>query len=603
MTTKPLTGVLATLLVITLIAPAAFFVAPQRASASAASCIGGVLGGALGSLGSLAGAAGIKVPGLSGVPVSNISIEGSSGSTAGSTAGSCINDVIVIPLARAAIRAMLQKMTASVISWINNTPGQNGTSAPSYVQDLQGHMQSVGTVKALAFLSQFRNLSNSPFATAITSSLNSTYLQQSSLGGFFGANQCTLTDSSPNINAYLAGNWSQGGTAAWFALTTQTQNNPYTLYQASQAQLNSQIANAQAAQATQLSWGQGFLSWCGADTTTYPAGNNPDEASSNVVSATPTAQCVNKDGTPTPIQTPGSIIHDYAQKAVVSSGFDQLISANDLDNALSSIVSALATQVLGGAGGLFGSSVASSNSAANNGTITSQLQNYSASSVSATQSSFQTAQTMLDRIAAYTSAWSTIGASADTASTSAVSLANFCTSAADTAALAQWNSSGSTWGTPSTPTPADLASMHSPFIDAARAQAAAVPAVLSTEIAPIIAQAQAAPDAASTTQALALQVQTEASGGSSTTGTAGATLASDVAILVTMFPTLTDLSDAQTNATAGAGAIASPVGSLTISSAGSLVSQMNLIISNVATLKTTVCNPSSSLYATSGGGA
>ena len=595
MTTRPFISILTSLLIVVIVAPAVFFVAPQRASASAASCIGGILG-LLGGGGAATAAAAIAVP-VTDIPNTTVDT-----STAGSAYGSCFNQLVIMPLARAAIKSAIQKATSNIIGWINNTPGQNGTSAPSYVQDLQGHMQDVGTVKAFAFLSQFSNLSNSPFATAIVSSLRSNYLQQSSAAGFFGANQCTLNNASPDINAYIAGDWSQGGTAAWFALTTQTQNNPYTLYQASQSQLNSQIADAQAAQAALLSYGQGFLSWCGAGTTAYPAGNNPDEASPNVVSATPTVQCENQDGTPAPIQTPGSVIHDYTQKAVVASGFDQLISANDLDNALGSIVSALATQVLGGVGGLLGSSVASSNSAANNGTIVSQLQDYSASSVSATQSAFQTAQTMLDRITTYTSAWNTIGAAADTASTSAVSLASFCTSAADAAALTLWNSSGGGFGALSAPTPADLASMHSPFIDAARAQAAAVPAVLATEIAPVIAQAQAAPDAASTTQALALQVQTEASGGSSTAGTAGATLASDVATLVAMFPTLTDLSNAQIDATAGAGAVASPAGSLTVSG-GTLVSQMNLITSNAATLKTTVCDPSSSLYATSGGGA
>ena len=593
MTTRPFISILTSLLIVVIVAPAVFFVAPQRASASAASCIGGILG-LLGGGGAATAAAAIAVP-VTDIPNTTVDT-----STAGSAYGSCFNQLVIMPLARAAIKSAIQKATSNIIGWINNTPGQNGTSAPSYVQDLQGHMQDVGTVKAFAFLSQFSNLSNSPFATAIVSSLRSNYLQQSSAAGFFGANQCTLNNASPDINAYIAGDWSQGGTAAWFALTTQTQNNPYTLYQASQSQLNSQIADAQAAQAALLSYGQGFLSWCGAGAATYPAGNNPDEASSNVVSATPTVQCENQDGTPAPIQTPGSVIHDYAQKAVVASGFDQLdaqlISANDIDSALNAVVNAMITQVFSGAQGLLGASVDSS------GSVTSQMQTYSDSSVSATQSAFQTAQTMLDRITTYTSAWNTIGAAADTASTSAVSLASFCTSAADAAALTLWNSSGGGFGALSAPTPADLASMHSPFIDAARAQAAAVPAVLATEIAPVIAQAQAAPDAASTTQALALQVQTEASGGSSTAGTAGATLASDVATLVAMFPTLTDLSNAQIDATAGAGAVASPAGSLTVSG-GTLVSQMNLITSNAATLKTTVCDPSSSLYATSGGGA
>ncbi|MEK6824715.1 MAG: hypothetical protein AABY02_02565, partial [Nanoarchaeota archaeon] len=58
------------------------------------------------------------------------------------------------------------------------------------------------------------------------------------------------------------------GVAAWFALTTQIQNNPYTQYPRAQAQLADQIGpgvgGATGARLAELGFGQGFASWCGA---------------------------------------------------------------------------------------------------------------------------------------------------------------------------------------------------------------------------------------------------------------------------------------------------------------------------------------------------
>ncbi|HVB19821.1 MAG TPA: hypothetical protein VNF51_00835 [Candidatus Paceibacterota bacterium] len=561
---RPFAAVFAMMLIAAFVIPAAFFFAPQRASASTVSCIGGLIGGlGLSAAGTIAGAAGVPIPGLSGVPVTNLSIEGSTGSTAGATIGSCVNDVILIPLARAAIRAMLQQMTASVISWIN---GNNGTGQPSYVQNLPVYLQSVGDAAALSFIARAATAFNSPFGPAIASSLQTVYAQQTSMAGFYAANQCTLALASPNPAAFLAGDWSQGGIQAWLALTTEDQNNPYTLYQAVQSQVGSNVSQAQINQRQDLLESSGFLSWCG---------GNSSAASYSVSlrGVSPSAPCTNPDGTPAQVMTPGSIIHDYTQQAVVNSGFQQLISATDLDNALGAIVSTLLNQVLGGSGGLFGSSQSSGSTSS----ITSQLQSYTSSNVTSTQTASQTAQSILTQLTTYTDAWNTIVATAGTASTSVASLVNVCTTNI-TAVQTQ----------PQAYTSSNLPT----FINAATAQVAAAKTALTAEITPIFSQAQAATSTAATTQAFALQVQSEASG---TAGSAG-TLASDVATLVTMPPSVTDVSAVQENAQAYGGATASPVGSLTVSG-GSLVDQMNLINANATTLQATVCDPNSSLYA------
>src|SRR3989344_524183 len=176
------------------------------------------------------------------------------------------NTFVLQPLALVLSGNLMKFLTASVVAFVIGKA--NGTGVPQFVVDVQKSLQTVGDSQALAFFDQFGRNSNSPFAYSISSSLRNNYLSQTSLAGFWAANMNTLARSSPNVNAYLAGNWSQGGVAAWFALTTQTQNNPYTFYQTSQSQLSGLIGpgvgGATGARLAELGWGQGFTSWCGA---------------------------------------------------------------------------------------------------------------------------------------------------------------------------------------------------------------------------------------------------------------------------------------------------------------------------------------------------
>lgn len=540
--------VLAMLLVITLVAPTAFFIAPQRASASAAGCIGGLLGGLFGTaMGALGGA--------TNVPTISNSSDTINSQTAGVTTGSCINDLIIVPAARAAIRGILQGMTASVLSWIN---GANGTGQPSYVQNLSVHLQGVGDSQALPFIDQSATAFNSPFGPAISSSLRANYDQETSMSGFYAANQCTLSQSSPNVSAYLDGDWSKGGISEWFALTTQKQNNPYTLYQTAANQLDSNVSEAQANRRQDLLQSQGFQSWCG-----------PSDTAGSVGGVNPGTPCTNSDGTPDQILTPGSIIHDYTQKAVVASGFDQLTSATEMDDALGALVTAVFTQALGGEGGLLGGSTPSSGGSGGRGSLITQLQHYSPSSVTAGQSAFQTAGDVLTRVAAYTSSANTITAAANAALASATSLSVLCTASAHTVAADVSLSSNAN---------------ASAFVTANLAQASAAQTAISTEVTPVLTQVQAALGSLSATKSLALQVQREAVN----TGFSGALLGSDVSTLAGMPPSAIDLADVQSAASVTGGAAASPSGSLTVSR-GSLVDQMNLISSNAQALKASVC--------------
>ncbi len=324
-----------------------------------------------------------------------------------------INTYVLQPLAFIMSIKSLKSLTSGVISFVIGN--SNGTGSAQFVQNLQGNLQKVGDTQMTAFLAQFRSQSNSPFASSIVSSLQSNYLKNTSLAGFWAASKCTLTSASPNINSFLAGNWSKGGASAWLSLTTQTQNNPFTLYQTAQSKLGSVVASAQDTRKQVLSFGQGFMSWCGtsdsatqtanasvtaaqnlaalapspvectaatsanvdamgncyataADASQADSTNNAAESVANVgagrtmgggIGVNPGDPCTNKDGTPGTIQTPGSTIKATLDK-VLGSSQDKLTTIGNIGTQIGSIMQSVATiintvnfaqQVLGGSGG------------------------------------------------------------------------------------------------------------------------------------------------------------------------------------------------------------------------------------------------------------
>lgn len=405
MSKNPYAGVLATLLAVFVIVPSVFFVTPQRAEAQW----------------------------ITFDPtnfVQNTITAIASPITAAATVAKQVNDYVLQPLAFVLSGNLMKMLTASVVGFVIGKA--NGTGVPQFVVDVRRSMQTVSDGQALAYLRQVSQ-TNSPFSSSISSALRNNYLQRSSLKGFWDANLCSLSRSSPDVPAYLAGNWSQGGgVAAWFALTTQVQNNPYTLYQASQAQLLSQIgpgvSGATGARSQELSWGSGFMSWCGtsaettkaaefsaaaaqtmaatapkpvdctpatepfrdsngdcyasaADATAADQINNASETLGNTgagmtatggIGVNPGDNCTNSDGTPGTIQTPGSTIKATLDK-VLGGQQDQINRMGNVGPQINSILKDVASiintvnfasSLLGGSSG--GLSVAGQPSATNN---------------------------------------------------------------------------------------------------------------------------------------------------------------------------------------------------------------------------------------------
>ncbi len=555
MTTRPFAAALAVVLTISFAVPAAFFVAPPKAQAISVEVVGDI-----------SFPSNIKTMIESTITAIKSTLSAALDVTnTAATVAMEINEYILQPLAFVLSGNLLRLITAGVIAFVIGKT--NGTGVPQFVTDVALSLRTVSDSRALMFLNQYGRYSNSPFAGAISSSLRNNYLSKTSLAGFWAANMNTLARSSPNVNAYLNGNWSQGGVAAWFALTTQTQNNPYSLHQNSQERLASLIGpgigGATGARIAELGWGNGFTSWCGSIGASY----TPGVSGSGVNPGDP---CIDKDGNPGIIRTPGSVIVAALNK-VLGGEQDQVVRMGNVGPEITGILRNIGTvmqtvnfasSILGGpgSGGLLGAGQPYGSNQ------NSRLMQYQATpSLGVTNSTvFKNSATlhvsgpdMLLRVAEYEASWNTIRAAANGASVSVTSLMNSCTAAAN---------SGSD---------------NQAFIDASAAQAAAAQVALSTHIAPVLAQAAAASTTIANARAEVQRIQTNLTSGSNT---ANGTYATDIQILQTLSPTALDVANIYQEAQAFGTAAASPSGSLVVSG-GSIIDRMSLLSTNAAALK------------------
>jgi hypothetical protein len=458
-----------------------------------------------------------------------------------------IKGYVLDPLAHALAQMVLQQITASVVNWINGT-GSGGS--PLFVQNLALYLRLTADNQALAFISEIGAQSNSPFAAAIASSLRTNYLQSSSAAGFWAANQCTLYAASPNINAYLAGNFSQGGWNAWFALTTQPQNNPYSLYYRSQAELAARVAGAQGQAATQLGYSNGFASWCGgAAPASVPnpqvpgvTGSGASDAAAQAAAAAIPGGCVKSDGTLGTVQTPGSVIYSSLSK-VTGSGIDSLVSVQNFDQMVSAIMSALITKVLSSLTGVSASGYTTQLQYSNPLNATSTTGGTVGESVGESAAN-DVAQRQSD-IGGYATAWQSLYGAAQTASSSVAALLA-CESANQVS--------------------------DGPF---GALQAG------PTEIAPVFAQAAQASSTVAYAAAMLAQVNTDVAGTEQGSAGASGALTADLQTLLAMPPTAADAANAAAQATTTGEATSSSPVSLLVSG-GTLLDRLSLISANAS---------------------
>lgn len=251
----------------------------------------------------------------------------------------CALDTLAWTLGKIAV----QSITRSTVNWINS--GFNGS--PAFVTDLQQNLNVLSDTVANNFFQQLNQATisatgfnlTSPFQDQITQQLRENYYKAT--GSLLGGNQYDLSNQSSNPQAFLGGNFSQGGFNAFFSANSNPANNPFGAYQLANTALWNQIGAATQNRKLEYQTGKGFLSW---------RGNCSNSSNSNGAAAaalTKTEPCYGS-----PIKTPGSVIEAQLENQL-GSGVQQLNLANSMNEIVGALFSQLVNQVLGG-GGLSG---------------------------------------------------------------------------------------------------------------------------------------------------------------------------------------------------------------------------------------------------------
>jgi hypothetical protein len=533
-------SLLATLLITALLVPGVFLIAPQRAQAQALFGVGDIVYDPINWIENALSAA-LDVT-----------------STAAEVAQQ-VNAYVLEPLAFVLSGEILKLITAGVISFVIGEA--NGTGIPQFVVDVQESLRTVSNSEALAFFEDFDRYSNSPFAGSIRASLEDDYFSKTALRGFWERNLSTLAQSSALYSdSYLYGDWYRGGLHSWFALTTRTENNPYMLHQRSREQLQRMIGSgaggATGARLNELAWGNGFMSWCGPFGADYtlPEGQ---------ISSHPGDSCIDENGVPRKIKTPGSVIADALNRAL-GSDQEKIVRMGNVGPQVNQILGNVATvmqtvnfatQILGGedSGGLFGAGQSSGSSGP-------RLTEYRTSTgyLGATQSGVyqeaitdqNTGSDLLSRATEYESAWQTIESAANEADSALTDLATVCSGLASS-----------------------------------------TESVRAEKVAPALAQATTAFATVEATRVAMTQLQAEIAASSEETQS---NFFIRIQALQGLSPTASELAEtlAEVQTFEGA-AIASPEGSITVTG-GSMMDELTLISTNAEVLKGTCANGQSS---------
>jgi hypothetical protein len=230
-----------------------------------------------------------------------------------------VQDSIWSLMAKRAIRMI----TTSTVNWINN--GFQG--GPAYVTDLNGFLLDVADDQTSIFIERL-GLTDlcSPWKLDIRIALA---MRQAA--PFDREIACTLSDIVANMDDFINGDFSQGGWAGWFELTTKPQNNPYGLYLMTASELDQRIAGTQQRQTQILDWGDGFLSYEECEDLPEGFGGPP--------------RCE--------IVTPGTVIENQLDH-VLGTGVRQLELADEFNEVINALMQQLVVQVFTGVDGLRG---------------------------------------------------------------------------------------------------------------------------------------------------------------------------------------------------------------------------------------------------------
>ena len=278
-----------------------------------------------------------------------------------------LKDFVLNGLAWSIAKAMVRKVTGSVVTWINS--GFEGS--PAFLTNPEGYFLDIGDQITGEFISQNGPLQGlcSPWNIDLRLSIGLARTQPlerrytCTLGSIIG-NAKNATVNGYSIEGFTSGDFSQGGWPAFISMTNEPQNNPYGMYLQAKSDLEQQISEKNNAVNNDLNRGQGFLSWQKCDATVIDAkGSGGTELgldSRDLVQLNNTGKVTTAKGAKyetskdakgvttyktCSTQTPGSVINGSLQKSL-GAGIDQLNLADSINEITDALFAQLINKVL-----------------------------------------------------------------------------------------------------------------------------------------------------------------------------------------------------------------------------------------------------------------
>ncbi len=308
-----------------------------------------------------------------------------------------------------------QSVIRSLVNWINS--GFQGS--PAFVTDLKRNLRGVEDAVAQRFFASLasQDITDSDAQDRVISLARIGYFLTTSRESFYERYPNTLTQVSPDANAFLEGDFSQGGFDAWFSAVLVPQNNPYGMQELINQDLQRLTSEARDSRLQELSWNRGFVSWRGECIDQNPQGEQEylpgDDLPADLsVDLTGEDACAEFE-----IETPGSVIVEQLNKTL-GSNIDKLVSADEMNEIIGALLNQLVGHVLGTNGGGFRS--ASRPSSGGGSSIVDQATNPNqagGSGATIRQNFITTVAEQKRYITDFQTAWTKIRTAADTALT------------------------------------------------------------------------------------------------------------------------------------------------------------------------------------------
>lgn len=323
---------IAGLLIVAVLAPAIYLLAPQKAEAQAGliGCFAGALG-----LGSVFGGGVGAVQGLLAVPVNPVTEYSSfsnSGQTAAASQSLTFKECVLDALVWVAKEIIIAQITASILEWIQS--GFDG--APTFISDFGGFMRGLADNAAGLLLtgSDFAFLC-SPFQGSLQFNIALNFTTR-----FRDTIECRLSDIVDNIQGFIDGfeitfdvNGNStvqrdtftryGGWDEWGDLWLNPANNGIGAYLMAEQELHDRIFRQQAIDTLTINVGNGYASIGSCLLQDVDGG------------------CVRSE-----IEMPGKFVESYIAKHIGASGIERLGLADEIDEILGALLQQLITMLI-----------------------------------------------------------------------------------------------------------------------------------------------------------------------------------------------------------------------------------------------------------------